>query len=62
MQAYLYAKLVTTFQLTGAALVSRSNFWALIWFIVALVVAVAYFVIGGIGVGLGEVWYKFCSV
>ncbi|KAF1990515.1 P-loop containing nucleoside triphosphate hydrolase protein [Aulographum hederae CBS 113979] len=54
MQAYLYAKLITTFQLTGAALVSRSNFWAMIWFIVALVVAIAYFVIGGIGTALGE--------
>jgi ATP-binding cassette subfamily B (MDR/TAP) protein 1 len=55
MQAYLYAKLVTTFQLTGPALVSRSDFWALIWFIVALIVAVAYFFIGGVGIGLGEV-------
>jgi ATP-binding cassette subfamily B (MDR/TAP) protein 1 len=59
MQAYLDAKLVTTFQLSGPALISRSDFWALIWFIVALVVAVAYFIIGGVGVGLGEVSIKF---
>ncbi|KAF2673407.1 P-loop containing nucleoside triphosphate hydrolase protein [Microthyrium microscopicum] len=62
LQAYLYAKLVTTFQLTGAALVSRSNFWALMWFIVALVVAVGYFIVGGVGTGLGESiaqYYRF---
>jgi hypothetical protein len=55
VQAILYAKVVNTFQLTGPALVSRGNFWALMWFILAIVNAIAYFVIGGIGVGLGEV-------
>jgi ATP-binding cassette subfamily B (MDR/TAP) protein 1 len=55
LQAFLYARLVTAFQLTGSALISAGNFWALMWFIVALVVAAAYFVIGGLSTGLGEV-------
>lgn len=55
MQAFLYAKVVSTFELTGSALIDRGDFWAFMWFILALVVAVAYFTIGAIGTGLGEV-------
>ena len=55
MQAFLYAKVVAALQLTGPALTSQGNFWALMWFILAVVVAVAYYAIGGLGVGLGEV-------
>ena len=55
MQAFLYAKVVAAFQLTGPALTSQGNFWALMWFILAIVIAVAYFAIAGLGVGLGEV-------
>ncbi|OCL13054.1 P-loop containing nucleoside triphosphate hydrolase protein [Glonium stellatum] len=53
-QAILYAKVVTAFRLSGAALISQGNFWGLMWFILSIIVGVAYCAIGGIGAGLGE--------
>jgi ATP-binding cassette subfamily B (MDR/TAP) protein 1 len=43
------------FQLTGHALISRGNFWALLFFVLALFVGLSYLVIAGLGAGLGEV-------
>lgn len=54
MQAFLYAKVVTTFQLTGAALVSRGNFWSLMWLVLAIAVGIAYLGVGWAGAALGE--------
>ncbi|KAH8807174.1 P-loop containing nucleoside triphosphate hydrolase protein [Xylogone sp. PMI_703] len=54
LQAFLYAKVVNTFQLTGHALVSRGNFWALMWFVLAIVVGFGYLGISWGGSALGE--------
>ena len=54
MQAFLFAEVVDTFQLSGHALTSRGDFWALMFFILALVVGAAYLIISGMGAGLGE--------
>jgi ATP-binding cassette subfamily B (MDR/TAP) protein 1 len=55
MQAYLYSQVVSAFQYTGTKLVSKGNFWALMFFILALFVGIAYFAIAGIGQFLAEV-------
>ncbi|KAL7931860.1 P-loop containing nucleoside triphosphate hydrolase protein [Trichoderma chlorosporum] len=54
VQAFLYARVVTTFQLTGAALVSHGNFWSLMWFILAIAVGLGYLGVGWAGAALGE--------
>ncbi|KAH7309773.1 P-loop containing nucleoside triphosphate hydrolase protein [Stachybotrys elegans] len=54
VQAFLYAKVVTTFQLAGRALVSGGNFWSLMWFVLAISVGIGYFGIGWAGSALGE--------
>lgn len=46
LQAYILAKLINAFTLTGQALVNTGNHWALMCFILALGVAVAYFTTG----------------
>lgn len=46
LQAYLFAKVVTIFQLTDHALVHGSQHWALRFFYLAIGVGVAYFIIG----------------
>lgn len=55
LQAFLYSKLVATFQLSGSHLVTRGNFWALMFTVLALVIGVAYFFIAAIGMVFGEV-------
>lgn len=46
LQAYLFSKLVTVFQLRGPRLLNRSEFWALMYFILALGCdLVAYFMV-----------------
>ncbi|KAK5995688.1 ABC multidrug transporter MDR5 [Cladobotryum mycophilum] len=54
IQAVLYAKVVDAFQLNGKPLTSAGNFWALMWFVLALVVALGYMSLSGLGAGLGE--------
>ncbi|KAL7957265.1 P-loop containing nucleoside triphosphate hydrolase protein [Trichoderma compactum] len=54
VQAFLYARVVTTFQLTGATLVSHGNFWSLMWFILAIAVGIGYLGVGWAGGALGE--------
>jgi ATP-binding cassette subfamily B (MDR/TAP) protein 1 len=56
VQSVLYAKTVDAFQKHGHELRSAGNFWGLMWFILALIVAFGYFGIGSVGVGLGEVF------
>lgn len=46
VQAYLFSKLIVVFQETGSKLVSDANFWALMFFILALAVGIFYGVIG----------------
>jgi ATP-binding cassette subfamily B (MDR/TAP) protein 1 len=46
IQAYLFAQLIQTFTLTGQALIDRGNFWSLMFFIQAIGVFIAYFVLG----------------
>ncbi|PVH87505.1 P-loop containing nucleoside triphosphate hydrolase protein [Cadophora sp. DSE1049] len=54
LQAYFYSTVVTAFQLTGSAVTHEGYFWALMFFVLSLVVGVAYFVIGAAGEFLGE--------
>jgi hypothetical protein len=49
LQAYLFANLINTFTLSGSELVKRGNFWALMFFIEAIGVFIAYFVLGWAG-------------
>lgn len=46
IQSYLFSQLITVFQLTGSRLVERTNFWSLMFFVLALAVAFFYFVLG----------------
>jgi ABC-type multidrug transport system fused ATPase/permease subunit len=43
LQSWFFAKVVEAFQFTGQKLTNAANFWALMFFILALVVAVCYF-------------------
>lgn len=42
MQAYLFSKLVTVFQLQGPQRINRGNFWALMFFMLALANLISY--------------------
>ncbi|KAL4922130.1 P-loop containing nucleoside triphosphate hydrolase protein [Aspergillus aurantiobrunneus] len=46
IQSYLFAKLIEVFQFTGQRLVDAANFWALMFFVLALCVALCYFILG----------------
>lgn len=46
MSAVLFAKAMTVFTLQGDELVKKGDFWALMFFIVALGVFVIYFTLG----------------
>jgi ATP-binding cassette, subfamily B (MDR/TAP), member 1 len=46
LQSFFFAHLVEAFQYTGRQLAHAQHFWALMFFILALVVAVAYFMLG----------------
>ncbi|KAJ5520708.1 ABC transporter integral membrane type 1 [Penicillium fimorum] len=46
LQSWLFAKLVQVFQFTGQKLVDAANFWALMFFILALAMATFYFMLG----------------
>ncbi|KXG51540.1 ABC transporter, integral membrane type 1 [Penicillium griseofulvum] len=46
LQSWLFAKLVEVFQFTGQKLVDAANFWALMFFILALAMAAFYFMLG----------------
>ena len=55
LQAYLYAQMIRVFELTGSAVSARGDFGSLMLFVVALVVAVVYFAIGGLAANFEEV-------
>lgn len=46
LQSWLFARLVQVFQFTGQKLVDAANFWALMFFILALAMATFYFMLG----------------
>jgi ATP-binding cassette subfamily B (MDR/TAP) protein 1 len=46
IQAFLFAKIIETFTLQGQALVDKGNFWSLMFFILAIGVFIAYFILG----------------
>lgn len=46
LQAYLFSKIVTVFQLSGHALAHESQYWSLRFLYLAIGVAVAYFIVG----------------
>jgi hypothetical protein len=46
LQSWLFAKLVEVFQFTGQRLVDAANFWALMFFILALAMAAFYGMLG----------------
>jgi ABC-type multidrug transport system fused ATPase/permease subunit len=46
LQAYIFAKLINAFTLTGQALVNTGNHWSMMFFIQAIGVAIAYFMLG----------------
>lgn len=46
LQSWLFAKLIAVFQLTGQSLAHAANFWALMFFILALGTAASYGLMG----------------
>ncbi|PGG96832.1 hypothetical protein AJ79_09438 [Helicocarpus griseus UAMH5409] len=46
IQSYIFAQLTVVFQLTGPRLIDRSEFWSLVFFILALAAGICYFVLG----------------
>ncbi|KAF9237483.1 hypothetical protein DTO013E5_10125 [Penicillium roqueforti] len=46
LQSWLFARLVQVFQFTGEKLVHAANFWALMFFVLALAMATFYFMLG----------------
>jgi ATP-binding cassette subfamily B (MDR/TAP) protein 1 len=46
LQSWYFAKLVEAFQFTGQKLVNAGNFWALMFFILGIATAIAYFTLG----------------
>lgn len=46
LQSWLVAKLVQVFQFSGQKLASAANFWSLMFFILALAMAVCYYALG----------------
>jgi len=46
LQSWLFAQLIQVFQFTGEKLVNAANFWALMFFILALAIAAFYFILG----------------
>ncbi|KAF3016964.1 hypothetical protein E8E15_004968 [Penicillium rubens] len=46
LQSWLFARLVEVFQFTGQKLVDAANFWALMFFILAVAIATFYFMLG----------------
>ncbi|EEQ35850.1 multidrug resistance protein [Microsporum canis CBS 113480] len=55
IQSYLFSQLITVFQLTGRKLVERTNFWALMFFVLALAVAFFYFILGWMSMSISTV-------
>ncbi|OJD25232.1 hypothetical protein ACJ73_03403, partial [Blastomyces percursus] len=46
IQSYIFAQLTAVFQLSGHELINRSEFWSLMFFILALCVGFFYFILG----------------
>ncbi|CBF87439.1 ABC transporter ATP-binding protein [Aspergillus nidulans FGSC A4] len=50
LQSYLFAKLIEVFNFTGQRLIDAANFWALMFFVLALAVGACYFILGSCSV------------
>ncbi|KAL4939131.1 hypothetical protein BDV06DRAFT_231251 [Aspergillus oleicola] len=46
LQSYLFAKLIEIFNFTGHRLIDAANFWALMFFVLALAIGACYFTLG----------------
>ncbi len=46
LQAFLFAKVIVVFELTGQDLLDQSRFWALMWVMLAIGVGLSYFILG----------------
>jgi hypothetical protein len=55
LQSWLFAQLIQVFRFTGQKLKDAANFWALMFFVLALAMAVSYFLVGYIGTSLSMV-------
>lgn len=61
LQSWLFARLIEVFQFTGKKLVDAANFWALMFFILALVMSAFYFILG-VGANTASVVGFPCSL
>ncbi|KAL4739048.1 P-loop containing nucleoside triphosphate hydrolase protein [Aspergillus similis] len=50
LQSYLFARLIEVFNFTGQRLIDAANFWALMFFVLALAVGTCYFILGSCSV------------
>jgi hypothetical protein len=62
LQSWLFANLVKVFQYTGQKLVNAANFWALMFFILALAMAAFYFMLGWASNSISMVGLSFTSL
>jgi ATP-binding cassette subfamily B (MDR/TAP) protein 1 len=46
LQSWLFAQLIQVFQFTGQKLVDQANFWALMFFALAIAMSTFYFLLG----------------
>ncbi|KAJ5341530.1 ABC multidrug transporter [Penicillium brevicompactum] len=46
LQSWLFAQLIQVFQFTGQKLVDKANFWALMFFVLAIAMSTFYFLLG----------------
>ncbi|OJJ35892.1 hypothetical protein ASPWEDRAFT_134397 [Aspergillus wentii DTO 134E9] len=46
LQSWMFAKLIEVFQFTGQKLIDSANFWSLMFFVLALAMAVCYWIVG----------------
>jgi ATP-binding cassette, subfamily B (MDR/TAP), member 1 len=54
LQAYLFAKIIVVFNYTGQRLLDESNFYSLMWLVLAIGVGLAYFCMGFIATRLAH--------
>lgn len=60
LQSWLFAQLIQVFQLTGQRLVDQANFWALMFFVLAIAMAIFYFLLGASANTMSMVYLKAC--
>ncbi|RMZ91250.1 hypothetical protein DV736_g1479, partial [Chaetothyriales sp. CBS 134916] len=62
LQAWFFSKLIEVFRFTGPKLISAGNHWSLMFFILAIEQAIAYFILGYASTAISHYVAKACRV